>query len=684
MHPEKANRLIEEKSPYLLQHAFNPMQWYPWGDEAFAVAKQEDKPIFLSIGYATCHWCHVMERESFENEEVARLMNDTFVNIKVDREELPQVDNLYMEFAQALMSSAGGWPLNVVLTPDLKPFFAVTYLPAKSHHGLTGLDQFALQIKHLWQSDEKNLLIEQADRLVEIFAKAHQAVNEQIPSYEQVKKGVETIFELCDTVYGGMKGQPKFPFGYQSLLFLNFAQKKNDSRARFFVELSLDMMRRGGIYDHLGGGFSRYCVDDRWHIPHFEKMLYDNAILAKSYLEAWKATENVIFRNVAGEVLEYMLNNLRSKEGGFFCAEDADLQGQEGLYYTWSRDEVEEILKGADPELFTLFYGITYDGNLEGRNVLHIDFPLAEFAENFSVPPEELDTKLVEMRHTLLEKRGLRDRPFVDDKILASWNGLAIDAFATAGIVLGEEKYLKIAEQTAEFILKECYKEGILYHRYRDGEVKFLGNLDDYAFMIKAFLSLFSAGRGTKWLRLALEFTEKVEEKFASEKQGYFQTESQDAFLLRRCEHYDGAEPSGNGVHAENLLKLFQLTFDEKYRGRAEGIFKSAKGVIEAYPPGACYHLLALMRYYDKTAPTLVVVKGGDEKEITQQISSCFIPHVEVIPYDSRDEELVQLLPHLKDKTPIDGKTTFYLCDQQGCKKPVSDREEMQQLLKNL
>lgn len=685
--PKKANRLIHEKSPYLLQHAYNPMDWYPWGAEAFSAAEREDKPIFLSIGYATCHWCHVMEKESFENEELARLMNDTFINIKIDREELPQVDSLYMEFAQALMTSSGGWPLNVLLTPDRKPFFAVTYLPPKSYEGMTGLDQFTKQIKQLWNSEERGALVEQASRLVEIFANATLGKNEKLPTEEHVKGGAEMLFTMGDSVYGGIKGEPKFPFSYHSLFMLAYAQKKQEPRALFFVERTLEMMRRGGIYDHLGGGFSRYAIDEQWHVPHFEKMLYDNVLLSRAYLEAWKATGNGVFRTVCVEVLEYLLRTLHSDNGGFYCAEDADLRGKEGVYYTWTPEEVEECFSGSDSELFCLFYGITDEGNFEGRSVLHIDFPLLEFAENFSVPPEELDTKLSEMKKVLLEKRALRGKPFVDDKILASWNGLAIDAFAATGLALGEEKYLEIAEQTGEFLLQHLVKEGVLHHRFRDGEAKFRGNLDDYAFVIKGFLTLFSAGRGTKWLSRALDLSKRVEEKFLIDKGGFFPIEEEETFLIRRSEYYDGAEPSGSGVHAENLMRLFQLTFNPHYLSLAEGIFKGAKGVMEAYPPGVCYHLLSLMRYLDSKATTLIVATSSDpqaKRDAQQLISSYYFPHLEVIYYEAGDEELLKLLPHLKDKVPVGGNLTLYPCDRKSCHGAATGREEIAKLLKNL
>jgi uncharacterized protein len=386
------------------------VDWYPWGEEAFEKAKEEDKPIFLSIGYATCHWCHVMEKECFENREIAEQMNEAFVCIKVDREEHPEVDSMYMEFAQALMSSAGGWPLNVILTPDLKPFFAVTYLPPKAMKGMIGMDQFITQIQMIWQSDERAMLIAQADKIVEVFAKSSQVVGEELPTEEHLQNAVQMLFEIADPIFGGIKGEPKFPLGYQADFLLQYSKENKDSRSLFYIELTLQMMARGGIYDHLGGGFSRYCVDERWHIPHFEKMLYDNAILAKTYLEAYKYTYKPLFGHVCQQTLDYVLGEL--KGDGFYSAEDADTEGTEGKYYVWSPEEIVEVLGPGDGELFCRYFGVTHEGNFEGKNVLHVLVDTSEFAPMVGLEEEQLQTHLMQMRHKLLDKRRERTKPF--------------------------------------------------------------------------------------------------------------------------------------------------------------------------------------------------------------------------------------------------------------------------------
>ncbi|MGE3535343.1 MAG: thioredoxin domain-containing protein, partial [Parachlamydiales bacterium] len=470
--PPHTNRLIHEKSPYLLQHAHNPVDWFPWGKEAFELAKKEDKPIFLSIGYATCHWCHVMEKESFENPEIAKLMNDSFINIKVDREELPEIDSIYMEFAQALMASAGGWPLNLILTPDLKPFFAVTYLPPVNRRGLIGMQQFIQHINQMWQGDERKQLVEQADKIVEVFEKSALSSGDALPAQGILAAAAEVLFEMIDPIYGGLKGEPKFPMGYQSLFLLEHAREKSDSRAMFCVELTLDRMLQGGIFDHLGGGFSRYSVDERWVVPHFEKMLYDNAILAETYLEAYQFSKKKAYARGAKQTLDYLVREMMHPDGGFYSAEDADTEGHEGMYYTWTPFEVREILSNEEAEVFCQYYGVKGDGNFEGRNVLYVLNPIDEYAEGLGMPEEEVEAILERSRVQLLKRRGFRTRPFKDDKVLCSWNGLAIDAMAKGGSILGKETYTQAALKTAEFLYANLYKEGHLKRRWRENEAR--------------------------------------------------------------------------------------------------------------------------------------------------------------------------------------------------------------------
>jgi uncharacterized protein YyaL (SSP411 family) len=678
--PLPSNRLISEKSPYLLQHAHNPVDWYPWGQEAFSLAKKGDKPIFLSIGYATCHWCHVMEKESFENREIATLLNEAFVNIKVDREELPEVDAIYMEFAQALMSSAGGWPLNVILTPDLKPFFAVTYLPPVNKRGLIGMTQFIQHIHTLWQSEERAQLVEQADKMVEIFEKSTKTSADELPTEQHLQMAIETMFELIDPVYGGLKGEPKFPMGYQALFLLKQAKLKGDSRALFCVELTLEMMMRGGIYDQLGGGFARYAVDEKWIIPHFEKMLYDNTLLASIYLEAWRYSKKEPFRQVVEETVAYLMRDMAHPEGGFYSAQDADVNGQEGVFYTWTLAEMKEVLSQDELEILSQYYAVSPSGNFEGRSVLHCPFSLEEFSEQKGKSAAEVNVLIRQAKEKLFQKRALRPLPFKDDKILTSWNGLAIDVMVQAGSAFNLPQYREAAVKTAHFIKAHLYQEGRLLRRWRDGEARFTAGIDDYAFLIKGVLSLFSAGCGSEWLAMAIQLADTLDKEFKAEEGGYYFSISDPSLLIRKCEYYDGAEPSGNAVHCENLLRLYKITRDEKYLKSAEAILKGAKNYIEMYPPGACYHLLSLQFYLDLKAPTIVIALDEErslEQEITQHIATQFNPHLQVIWKAANDSELLKWIPSLVDKNPVDGQTAIYFCQETHCEAPLIEKEEI-------
>ncbi len=678
---EFINHLANEKSPYLQQHVHNPVDWYPWGEEAFAIAEAHDKPIFLSIGYSTCHWCHVMERESFENPEIARLMNMVFVCIKVDREELPHVDSLYMEFAQVLLSSGGGWPLNVILTPDRKPFFAVTYLPPKARQGLIGFDQFIMQIQELWESDERQALLEQANSLVDAMARVLHESGSELPDEETVTDACEIFFNLADSTYGGMSKEPKFPLSYQLELLLQFTKASNESRALFFVELTLDHMHRGGIYDHVGGGFSRYATDEKWLIPHFEKMAYDNALLAKSYLEAWKFTKKESYRRVTEETCRYLLREMQDPEGGFYSGLDADTEGHEGLYYTWTPLEVNEILTPNESALFCTFYGVTLEGNFEGRSVLHCANTFEEFAETRGLAVEELSSRLERAKKELLKSREKRARPFRDTKILTGWNGLLIDLFAHAGSSFNEKSFTDAALKAAQFIKTHLWKEGKLLRRYCDKEARFSGVVEDYAFLIKGLLTLFELGHGSEWLGWATELAAVLQNDFQAPRGAFYQTESSEEVLLRKCEFYDGAEPSGNGVHAENLIRLYQITKEDIFRIQAEDIFKAALKFIEAYPPGSFYHLKAIQRYYDLKAPTLVIAldeQGSLEKEIKEHLSKHFCPHAAIIWKRPKDTQIE------RDKLPIDGQTAVYLCRQNECEPPLISKEEIMKVIESL
>lgn len=682
------NRLISEKSPYLLQHAHNPVDWFPWGEEAFQLAHIQDKPIFLSIGYATCHWCHVMEKESFESEQIASLMNDAFVNIKVDREEMPELDRIYMEFAQSMMAGAAGWPLNVILTPNLEPFFATTYLPAEESHGLMGLVQLIQHIKEIWNSEERDKILVQASKIVELFAESDNPEVEELPDREQIEETADLLFKMADPVYGGLKGAPKFPIGYQINFFLAYSAKTRESRSIFLAERTLEMMQRGGIYDHIGGGFSRYSVDEFWLIPHFEKMLYDNALLAYSYLEGYLITENPIYQQVCEETIEYILRDMTHPEGGFYSAQDSDSEGHEGRFYTWTIEEIRQILGMEESHLFCEFYGVNEIGNFEGRNVLHNPLSLKEFAEIRGINPSSLSEKFALQCKVLWKARELKEHPFKDDKVLTSWNGLMVHALACTSVGFNEPGYLHAAQRAVMFIRNNLWKNGKLFHRWRDGDAMYNAGLDDYAFLIRALLSLFEADGDSRWLSWALECTTILHDDFKVENGAFYQTDGKDEnIILRKCQYTDGAEPSGNAIHCENLLRLYQMSSNATFLDQAEDILKSVKKYFDAYAPGYVYHVMNLLRFYDKRSPTFVIAlnSSGDlKKEIATLIFSKYILHKAVVWRNENDQLLFESLPFIKEQKPLEGKTTLYICHEGVCNQPLTDFEQMKQAIQKL
>ena len=683
-----ANRLIHQKSPYLLQHAYNPVDWYPWGEEAFAVAKKADKPIFLSIGYSTCHWCHVMEKESFENEEIAKEMNEAFINIKLDREEHPHLDNLYMDFAQSLMSGASGWPLNVILTPELKPFFAATYLPPHTRGGLLGLSELIKRIKEVWEGEERELVLEQADKILHLFADSVRLKGVSLPPKEMIQNTIELLFKISDPVHGGIKGIPKFPIGYQQSLFMHCFSTMKDNRAFFIAERTLDLMQRGGIYDHLGGGFSRYSVDEFWLVPHFEKMLYDNALLIISYLELWQVTKKDTYKAICADIIAYVLRDLTDPEGGFYSAEDADSEGHEGKFYTWKLDEVENLLGKEEGHLFCEYYQITENGNFEGVNILHTPVRMEEFAAKRHINVDEFSRQITAQKQILWKARETRVHPSKDIKVLSSWNGLMIHALAESGCSLDRSDIVAAALKAAKFIRSQMWKGDYLLHRWCQGEALYHGGIDDYAFMISGALSLFEIGLGTEWLEWALQMTKILENKFKLQGGAFYQTdESEENLILRKAHFSDGAEPSGNSIHCENLLKLYQLTSDTAFLDQAEDTLKAVKDYIEDYAPGYVYSIINLNRYYNLHAPTIIIALNSQEdhlSEIKKAIYQHFIPHRAVIWRKEKDEDLLKLIPALKDNAILEGKTTVYICYKGVCKKPLNNIEDILQAIEKL
>ena len=671
--PKHTNRLAKEKSPYLLQHAHNPVDWYPWGEEAFRKAKDEDKPIFLSIGYSTCHWCHVMERESFEDEEIAATMNEHFVCIKVDREERPDVDQIYMTAVQALNNGQGGWPLSAFLTPDRKPFVGGTYFPPQHFHRLLE------QIANLWKT-ERGRADEVADHLssrIREFTEVN-AQGEMGP--EVLEKAYQDLKGSFDPVYGGFGGGPnKFPRSMDLSFLMRYHRKKGEPAALEMVEKTLERMYRGGMYDHLGGGFHRYSTDPRWLVPHFEKMLYDNALLARTYLEAYQVTGKDLYAEIAGEILDYVLRDMTHPDGGFYSAEDADSEGEEGLFYVWTPKELAGVLGEETGKLLERYFGVTETGNFEGRkSILHLPVHPGEFPKQAGVKPEAWRETLKKAKGDLLELRSNRIRPHRDDKIITSWNGLMISAMAFGYSVLGEERYRDAARRGADFILQNLVKEGRLLRRYRE-EAGLLGYVDDYAFLGMGLLDLYEATFDVRYFREAVRLTDEMNRLFwDDEGKGYFFVGDDGQELIARTKQlYDGAVPSGNSIAALNLLKLGEWTSDGKWTKRGEETLHAFGNQIAKTPRAYPQTLCAVDFHLD--APKEIVLAGeigsDDLASLLETIHRRFIPNkvVALVPTGEGAASAKKLMPMLQDRGPLEGKATAYVCENYACKLPTTD-----------
>ena len=593
---KKPNRLIDEKSPYLLQHAYNPVDWYPWGDEAFEKAKAENKPVFVSIGYSTCHWCHVMERESFEDGEVAKLLNENFISIKVDREERPDIDSIYMSVCQ-VMTGHGGWPLNVFLTPDQIPFYVGTYFPKHARMGMPGMMDVVSQLADIYRNEPEKIA-GTGKRIVDaIQPKKQLGVQLGLPD-----KIIESCFrqmsQMFDPQYGGFGEAPKFPTPHHLTFLLRYYRHTGDEQALEMVEKTLFGLASGGIYDHIGFGFSRYSTDEEYLVPHFEKMLYDNAMLAIAYTEVYQITGNEMYKRIADEIFTYVMRDMKDEDGGFYSAEDADSEGVEGKFYVWTPAEVEEVLGEEDAEIFCAVYDITEDGNFEGKSIPNlIDQPVEWFAEQNGFDLKELRSKLEVWRTKLFEHREQRIHPHKDDKILTAWNALMIAALAKAGKVFGESSYIDSAEEAIRFIEDKLIIDGRIMVRYREGEVIQEGFIDDYGYLIWSYLELYEATLNLDYLKKARKTADRMIGLFWDEEDGgfFFYGSDHEGLLIRPKEVYDGALPSGNSVAALQLLRLARLTGELEYEEKADSIFKAFSDQIQMYPFGHTYMLQAFL-----------------------------------------------------------------------------------------
>jgi uncharacterized protein YyaL (SSP411 family) len=614
---KKANRLLHERSPYLQQHAYNPVDWYPWSQEAFDRAREEGKPIFLSIGYATCHWCHVMERESFENDTVAEFLNQHFVSIKVDREELPDIDHVYMSAVQAL-SGSGGWPMTLFLTPDLKPFFAGTYFPPVSFHGRPGFTDLLKRIAELWGTEHEKLL-ESAEALTKAISTAtrSEAEGEVLGWNAIADRALQYFRHTYDQELGGFGQAPKFPRPVQFELLFDIATRTRDSQAAQMALMTLQKMAAGGMYDQLGGGFHRYSVDKHWLVPHFEKMLYDQAQLVNSYLDAFQITRDVSFAEVAGGICEYILRDLTHKGGGFFSAEDADSEGEEGTFYVWTKSELDELLGKDLSSIVSDRFGATEQGNFEHQtNVLHIAMSLDAVAAKHDRSVGEITTGIADANARLLKHRETRERPLRDEKILTSWNGLMIGAMARAGSVLGEARFTDAARSASEFVLQNIKSDAsTLQHRWKDGEARFDGYLESYAFLIKGLLALYATTFEERWLVEAIRLQDEQDARLWDESDGaYFMSAQRNDLLFQTKGDYDGAEPNGNSVALGNLNLLFALTGDEAYQQKAARLAAFYQRRLVDHP----YAMpLLIANAASAVEPALQIILSGDLDKTT-------------------------------------------------------------------
>ena len=716
---KQANKLINEKSPYLLQHANNPVNWYPWNEEAFAVAERDNKPIFLSIGYSTCHWCHVMERESFEDQEVANQLNQNFVSIKVDREERPDVDHLYMKFCQALTGS-GGWPLTVLMTPDKKPFFAGTYFPKSNsrRYNRAGLLEILEQVASLWTKDE-NKLRQSADEIVQAIQAEHdkqlsnqtnEFVSEPTQAFQLdmnsnntqssenprlspledwgkdlLDQAYETFVRTYDRNYGGFGQAPKFPTPHNIGFLLRYVEDHPDSKAYTMVRKTLDSMSRGGIYDHVGFGFSRYSTDEKWLVPHFEKMLYDNALLANVYLESYQSKHEKADALRAREIFTYILRDMTSPEGAFYCAEDADSEGVEGKFYVWSPEEIRQVLGEEQATLYCKAYDITSKGNFEGKNIPNLlKGSWDKIASDHQVTTETLHSLLETSCLALFDVREQRIHPHKDDKVLTAWNGLMIAALAKGAQVLNDPMYLQAAEQAIQFLKTNLRRnDGRLLARYREGEAANLGYLDDYAFLIWGLLEVYVASGKPTYLEWALELQLDQERLFTdSLSGGYFLTGSDaEELLIRPKESYDGALPSGNSISALNLLRLARLTRDQKWETRAENQLLAFRSMISTYPSGYTAFLQAI-QFALHPGQELILTGSLNSPELPamrETIFSSFHPYSTLLYQEGK---VGQFIPWAKDY-PLEDTVTAYVCQNFSCQNPVTSTVELDVLLQH-
>jgi len=678
-----ANRLANETSPYLLQHKDNPVDWYPWGSEAFERAKREDRPVFLSIGYSTCHWCHVMAHESFEDPRLAQVLNENFVSIKVDREERPDVDDIYMGAVQALTGS-GGWPLSVFLTPERKPFYGGTYFPPDNRYGRPGFGSLLATIAQSWRTRRTELETSATQILEHLAGNAEGPPRGEVVGASVLESAVHSLASQFDRRHGGFGGAPKFPPSMRLENLIRHWVRTGDLEAREMAERTLVNMAAGGMYDQIGGGFHRYSVDAQWLVPHFEKMLYDNAMLARVYTLAHRAFANPDFGRVARETLDYLLREMTPDGGGFFAAQDADSEGEEGTFYIWNLDTLREAVGEEAAPIVAARYGVTLAGNFEGgQTVLSAVSSVSELSREFGRPESEIERILEDSRQRMYEARSRRVRPGTDTKLLTDWTSLAISAFALASRVLGQARYETAARQAADRILRQCRRGAELLHLPPGSASLSPGFSSDYANFIEALLDLYEATFDADYFRAALELQQTFEQRFADVRGGYALTSSEhDGLILRPREILDGATPSSNSVAAMSLLRLASFTGESRYRVRAEEIFSAFSGYLTRFPT-ALPRLLAAVDYHSDF-PREIVLSGelGDAKlETLREVIFASDRMNRVVALADPSGSLDGLSPLVEDRRPVPAEARAYICENFACQRPISDPAELEAAL---
>jgi uncharacterized protein len=685
------NRLVNEKSPYLLQHAFNPVDWHPWGKEAFDKAHNENKPVFLSIGYSTCHWCHVMERESFEDENIARLMNDTFINIKVDREERPDIDSIYMNVCQMLTGS-GGWPLSIMLTPDAKPFYAATYIPKSSIWGRMGMDELILKVAKIW-NENKMTLIQTSHDIIEKIILSKTEPKQDKPDESIFRRTFEKLASNFDDISGGFGRAPKFPMPHNISFLLRYYKYAGQPYSLEMAVKTLVAMRNGGIFDHIGYGFHRYSTDQNWLVPHFEKMLYDQALLILAYSEAYSATGITALRKTAEEIIEYVLRDLTSADDAFYSAEDADSEGIEGKFYLWKKNEFNIL--GNESEFACRAWSIEQDGNfrdeaghcLPGSNIPHFSQTIDKIAHSFGMNTNEFHNRLENCRKILFEEREKRIPPFKDDKILTDWNGLMIAALSVASFTFGNKEFAVAAKKAYNFITENLTSEdGRLFHRYRDGETLEISILDDYAFLVWGLLELYEATFEVKYLTDAVRMNDLMIEDFYDKDNGGFFLNSANGekLITKSKDFYDGAIPSGNSIATSNLLRIYNITAKLEYKNIIDKTLSIFNSTVKDYPQGYSSFLGSLFMVFGESRE--IVVCGNPDSKDTEKmleiIRGIYLPGKTILlkTHDNEDQ-ITSLAPYTADMIQIGGKATVYICSGFSCAQPVNDIEKLKEII---